>query len=99
MKDFINFIRKQGVIGLAVGFLLGGAVSKLVSAIIQDIINPVLGVVLGAAAGLQNAVLKVGPIEILWGHFLGVLIDFLVVTLVIYWGVKTLGIEKLDKKE
>ena len=34
MKGFINFIRKQGVVGLAVGFMLGGAISKLVSAIV-----------------------------------------------------------------
>jgi len=26
MKGFINFIREQGIIGLAVGFILGGAI-------------------------------------------------------------------------
>ena len=40
MSDFINFIRKQGVIGLAIGFILGGAVSKLVSALVSDISTP-----------------------------------------------------------
>ena len=28
MNGFISFIREQGVVGLAVGFILGGAVSK-----------------------------------------------------------------------
>ena len=28
MKGFLDFIREQGVVGLAVGFILGGAVSK-----------------------------------------------------------------------
>lgn len=35
MKGFLNFIREQGVVGLAVGFILGGAVSKVVSAIVM----------------------------------------------------------------
>ena len=42
MKGFLDFIREQGVVGLAVGFILGGAVSKLVTAIITDIVNPIL---------------------------------------------------------
>ena len=58
MQGFIVFIRKQGVIGLAVGFILGGAVSKVISALITDIVNPILGVILGAAGGLKEASLS-----------------------------------------
>jgi large conductance mechanosensitive channel len=43
MKGFLNFIREQGVVGLAVGFILGGSVSKVVTSLVTDIINPVLG--------------------------------------------------------
>jgi len=28
MKGFLEFIREQGVVGLAVGFILGGSVDK-----------------------------------------------------------------------
>ena len=99
MKGFLNFIREQGVVGLAVGFILGGAVSKVVASLVEDIINPVLGVILGAAGGLEKAVLKVGPVEIMWGSFFSVLIDFVVIALVVYYGVKALGLDKLDKKK
>lgn len=99
MKGFIEFIRKQGVVGLAVGFMLGGAISKLVSAIVQDIINPILNVVIGGTESLASATLSFGPVEILWGHFLGVIIDFLVIALVVYYGVKGLRLDKLDKKD
>ncbi|MBN1263094.1 MAG: MscL family protein [Candidatus Pacebacteria bacterium] len=99
MKGFLNFIREQGVVGLAVGFILGGAVSKVVASLVEDIINPILGVVLGAAGGLETAVLKLGPVEIKLGNFVGVVIDFLVIALVVYYGVKALGLEKLDKKK
>jgi large conductance mechanosensitive channel len=96
-KDFIEFIRKQGVVGLAVGFILGGAVSKLVSAIVTDIINPLLGLVLGQTDALKSVYLAIGPAKIMWGDFLAVLIDFLVIALVVYYGVKLLKLDKLDK--
>ena len=99
MKGFIDFIRKQGVVGLAVGFILGGAVSKVVSALVTDIMNPMLGVVMGSKDSLAAMVLKIGPIEVLWGHFVSILIDFLVIALVVYFGVKGLGLDKLDKKD
>lgn len=65
MKGFIEFIRKQGVVGLAVGFMLGGAISKLVSAIVQDIINPIINVILGGTEAFASVTLSIGPVEIL----------------------------------
>ncbi len=99
MKGFMEFIRSQGVVGLAVGFVLGGAVSKVVSALVTDIINPILGVVLGAAEGLRSAKLEIGSTAILWGDFLAVIIDFSVIAAVVYFGVKGLRLENLDKKK
>lgn len=103
MKDMINgffeFIRTQGVIGLAVGFILGGAVSKVVTALVTDIINPILGMFLGAAEGLKKAELVVGDAHILWGDFVAVLIDFVIIAAVVYFGVKGMGLDKLDKKK
>jgi len=75
MSGFIDFIRKQGVIGLAVGFILGGAVSKVVTALVEDIINPIIGVALGRAG------------------------DFLIIALVLYYGVKALKLDQFDKKD
>ncbi|MCU0653449.1 MAG: MscL family protein [Candidatus Pacebacteria bacterium] len=97
MEGFLNFIRKQGVVGLAVGFILGGAVSKLVAAIVTDIINPLLGVVIGFAGDLNNASVNIGPAKLMYGDFINTTINFIVVALVVYYGVKALGLEKLDK--
>jgi large conductance mechanosensitive channel len=99
MKGFLEFIRTQGVVGLAVGFILGGAVSKVVTALVTDIINPILGVALGAVDGLKSAKLSIGTADILVGDFLSVTIDFLVIAAVVYYGVKGLGLENLDKKK
>ena len=54
MKGFLNFIREQGAVGLAVGFILGGAVSDLVKSIIDNIINPILGILLNNVKGVRK---------------------------------------------
>ncbi len=99
MRDFVDFVREQGVVGLAVGFLLGGAVSKLVTAMITDLVNPILGLILGAAGNLKDAAWTIGPVQILWGDFVASLLDFAVIAAVVYFTVRILGLDKLDIKK
>lgn len=99
LNGFADFIRKQGVVGLAVGFILGGSVAKVVTALVTDIINPILSVGLGAANGLKAATFSIGSAQFLYGDFLSTLIDFVVVASVVYFGVKGIGLDRLDKKE
>lgn len=84
---------------MAVGFILGGAVSKVVSALVTDIINPLLSVALGSAAGIKEAFIQIGSAKIMYGDLISVLIDFIVIALVVYYGVKGLGLDKLDAKK
>ena len=97
MKGFLDFIREQGVVGLAVGFILGGAVSKVVTGLVEDIINPLVGLALGSAEGLKEASVMVGSAKILYGALVSTTIDFIIVALVVYFGVKLIGLDKLDK--
>ena len=99
MKGFLEFIREQGVVGLAFGFILGGAVSKVVAALVTDIVNPVLSIFLGLAGNLREAFLTVGPIKIFWGDFVATTIDFAVIAAVVYFGVKILKLDHLDRKK
>ncbi len=99
MKGFISFIREQGVMGLTVGFILGGAVAKMVTSLVNDIINPIVGIFMGRAGQLKSAYLQMGPSKLLWGDFLNSFIDFTIIALVVYFGVKLLRIDRLDKKK
>jgi large conductance mechanosensitive channel len=99
MRGFLNFIREQGTVGLAVGFLLGGAVSKLVTSIVTDIINPILAPAIGAAGDFRDAILYLGPVHIMWGDFVANLIDFAVIAAVVYFGVLGLRLHRFDKKK
>lgn len=97
IRGFLSFIREQGTVGLAVGFLLGGAVSKLVTSLVTDIINPILAPVFGAAGNLRTAVMYLGPVHLLWGDFVANLIDFAIITAVVYFGIHGLGLDRIDK--
>ena len=99
MKGFIDFIRTQGVVGFAVAFILGGAVSNLVSSIIKDLVSPLIGLMLGNVGGLETAFISIGPAKLMVGNFIATLIDFIVIALVVYFGVLSLGLDKLDKKK
>jgi len=85
--------------GLAIGFVLGGSVKEVVTALVEDIVNPLLGILLGAGNGLESATARVGTATITYGHFLSVVLDFVVIALIIYFSVKGLGLNKLDKKK
>jgi large conductance mechanosensitive channel len=98
MKDFMNFVQTQGVVGLAVGLVLGGAVADVVKAIVDDIVNPLVGLLLNSAEGLKAAYFSIGSAKIMYGDLINTLINFVVIAAVIYFGVKKLGLEKMDKK-
>ena len=92
MKDFIQFIREQGVVGLAIGFILGGSISKVVASLVGDVINPIIGALFGSTEGLANFML--GPVAL--GNFIAVLIDFIIVAAVVFFIFKRIGLDKLD---
>ena len=98
LKGFIEFIQSQGVIGLAIGVVMGTSVTKLVTALVTDIINPVIGLFLGKIGDLDKMYLPIGSAKILFGSFISSLIDFLIIAFVVYFSVKLLKLDRLDKK-
>ena len=97
VQDFFDFIREQGAIGLAVGFVLGAAVKDVVNAFVNDIVNPLLGLMLGKAEVLRKASFRISTAEIKWGDFLATTIDFIIIAVFVYYFVKILKINRLDK--
>ncbi len=99
LAEFGDFVRSQGVVGLAVGIILGGSVTKLVTAFVNDLINPLIGVVTGSAQSLSEATFTIQGITLKWGDFLNNLIDFLIVAAVVFFLFKLLRLELLDRKK
>jgi len=99
MKGFVDFIRERGVVGFAVAFILGGAITSLVGSLVTDIVNPLLGVILSKTKTLESMYVKLGDSKILWGHFVSVSINFIIIALVVYLIFRVFGLEKIDKKK
>ncbi len=105
VDGFFDFIRTQGVVGLAVGLVIGGAVSVVVKSLVDNVVMPPLGFVLGSADGLKGLSLNLGKTlegkdtVLHYGTFLNDFINFLVIALTIYLVVHLLGFDKLDKKK
>lgn len=100
MKEFITFIREKGVLGLAVGIIMGGAVTKLVTSIVDNLLNPLIGALTGAAGNLSTMEYTVPLTEITfkYGSFISSFIDFLAVLAVVYFVFVKSPINKIDKK-
>lgn len=103
LDGFMGFIRKQGVIGLAIGLVLGVQVKAVVDQIVASFINPVLGLILPGTGSLADKIftLSVGEKTAVfsYGAFISVMISFLTVAWLVYFGVKALKLDKLDKKD
>jgi large conductance mechanosensitive channel len=87
IDEFMEFLRKYQVIGLAVAFIIGGAATKLVTATVNDIIMPIIAVVV-PGGDWQTAVVQVGSVQFAIGDFVAALIDFIIIALVIFLIVK-----------
>jgi len=93
MDEFMEFLKKYGVIGLAVAFVMGAAVTKLVSTLVADLIMPIIGAVI-PGGDWRAATLNIGSVKFLIGDFIGALIDFVIIALVIFLLVKNIVKEK-----
>ncbi len=88
-QEFMDFLNKNKVIGLAVAFIIGAASSKLVTALVNDIIMPIIAAII-PGGDWRKAALELGPVKLLIGDFAGALIDFVIIALVIFLIVKYL---------
>jgi len=84
--EFKDFIGKAGVLGLAIGFIMGTYIGKVVSALVSDIIMPIPGALITGGDWRKGMVsLPIGNgMNFAVGDFVGVIIDFLIVAFVIF---------------
>lgn len=105
LGGFMEFVRTQGVVGLAVGLVLGGAVTIVVKSLIDNVVMPPLGFILGSAEGLKGLTVNLGKTSagkeavLHYGIFLNDLINFIVIAVIVYLVVHILGFDKVDKKK
>jgi len=102
-NEFIDFLSKYKVLGLAVAFIMGVYLGALVQALVKDLILPIIGLAIPGLGNLATFKVPIPPTTLDaqgnppagWvgqlfgvGEFLVALITFIIVALVIFMLVK-----------
>ncbi len=82
--EFIGFINKYGVIGLAIGFIIGSASKDLVNALVADILMPII-LFFVPGGNWREATVTIGPVVLALGHFVGALMDYLIIAMIVFF--------------
>ena len=112
LKGFRDFIMKGNVVDLAVAVVIGAAFGAVVTALVDKILMPLIAGIVGSPNFDGFLVWTIGKgVEVQFGAFLTVLVNFLLVAAAIYFVVVVpmkkltdlskarLGIEEPEAKE
>ena len=103
VSGFIDFLREQSVVGLAIGLVLGTQAKALVDQLVLSFLNPLTGLLLPGEGTLKQKVFEVslnGKVAAFgWGAFVSSFLTFVLVAAIVYYVFKGLRLDKLDKKK
>jgi large conductance mechanosensitive channel len=98
--EFKNFALKGNVIDLAVGVIIGAAFGTIVKSLVDNIMMPLITGVFPSEHGYTGWQFKVNGNEVKVGLFLGDVVNFLIVALVLFIFIqKFLGFVLRSRKE
>jgi large conductance mechanosensitive channel len=81
ISEFKAFALKGNAVDLAVGVVVGAAFGKIVSALVDDLIMPIVGALL---PGNEWRDFTLTPLKFKVGHLLGAVLDFAIISLVLF---------------
>jgi large conductance mechanosensitive channel len=90
IAEFRGFLTKTSALALAVGVIIGGAVGTIVSALVADILMPIIGLALPGGDWRTAKIALTPTSAILYGHFIGTIIDFIVISFILFLIIRTL---------
>jgi len=98
IKEFMDFLKAYGVIGLAIAVIIGGKLNLLVTSLVNDLLTPLIFQPALKAAGVNN-IAELAYNGIMYGKVVGALIDFLVVAFVVFVFAKKIMKEEVVAKK
>ena len=111
-EEFKTFISRGNVMDMAIGVIVGGAFGAITTSLVSNIITPLLAALFQSPnPDALNITLRAGdaaagtePIVLGLGTFIGTVINFLVIALVLFSVIKAMNkakemAEKLSKKK
>lgn len=83
IKEFMDFLKQYGVIGLAIAVIIGGKLNEFVSSVVNDLLMPLIFQPALKAANVDD-IRKLSVNGILYGKVIGSAIDFIIVAFVVF---------------
>ncbi len=109
-EEFKTFISRGNVMDMAIGVIVGGAFGAITSSLVADVVTPLLAAIFNSPnTDALNITLRAAtdggePIVLGLGTFVGAIINFLVIALVLFSVIKAMNkakemAEKLSRKK
>lgn len=103
VNGFLDFLREQSVVGLAIGLVLGTQAKALVDQLVLSFLNPLTGLLLPGEGTLKQKTFELtfnGKAATFgWGAFVSSFLTFVLVAAIVYFVFKGLRLDKLDKQK
>ena len=96
LDEFKAFAVRGNIIDLAVAVIVGTAFGKIVSSLVDTVIMPIIGLLLGGI-DFTGWVWNVGESTIAYGKFIQSIVDFTIITFVIFMTLRALS--RFEKKK
>ena len=107
IEEFKKFISRGNVMDMAIGVIIGGAFGAITSSLVADVVTPLLAVLFKSPntdalnITLRAATEDADAVVLGFGTFVGAVINFLVISLVIFSVIKAINKaqDMMKKKE
>jgi large conductance mechanosensitive channel len=83
-SEFKQFVLRGNVVDLAVGIVIGAAFAAVVQAAVADLLTPLIAAIFGKP-DFNQLTFTVNNSTFKYGHFLNVLIAFVIIALVVFF--------------
>lgn len=99
LNEFKAFLTQSNALALAIGVIIGAATGKVVSAVSDDLLMPLIALAMPAGdwrdaqivlTQSTDAAGKITVNAIKYGHFIGTLLDFVIIAFVVFLLTKAL---------
>ena len=98
IKEFKDFISRGNVVDMAVGIIVRAAFTSIVKSLVNNLVDPLIGIFVGKI-DLSNLVLTIGDAQFKYGSFLNSVINFLIISFVVFLMVKAINRFRKKKEE
>ena len=83
LKEFVEFLKAYGIVGLAIAVIIGGKLNELIGSLVNDLVMPLVLRPALAAANVDD-IRELSAGGVLYGKVLGATIDFFVVAVIVF---------------